>query len=97
MPSTAASAGLRMERLEVDAPIARQDLEVNFLRAADGWTLELRYASRLFERDRMRRLAGHFLCLLEDVVGRPDQPVHALRLLRDEEARQVLFGQTARR
>jgi len=48
------------------------------------------YSTDLFEADTIRRLCGHYITLLEAIVGHPDQSIATLPLLTDAERQQVL-------
>jgi amino acid adenylation domain-containing protein len=60
-------------------------------RLACAW----KYASDLFERSTIERMASHFETLLEQIVVEPDRPVAELRLLSDAESEQVIAAGTA--
>src|SRR5439155_1461814 len=49
-----------------------------------------RYSPELFEESTIRRLAGHYRCLLEAILANPSRRVDELRLLPDAERQQDL-------
>ena len=66
--------GLDITRIAPDAIRARFDLEVHGFEQADGLNLIWVYSRDLFLRDRIERMAGHYLTLLDAAVTAPDRP-----------------------
>jgi amino acid adenylation domain-containing protein/non-ribosomal peptide synthase protein (TIGR01720 family) len=62
-----------------------------FCETATGATLDLEYATDLFDRARIERMAGHFVRLLEGVVADGKAPLCALDCFGDAE-RRLLAG-----
>lgn len=83
-------AGLECEPVEFDPGTAQFDLAVEVTPAGESLRVALTYNSDLFERQTARRMAGHYRALLEGVARNPEQRVSAIRLLQEEERRQVL-------
>ncbi|MFY0571228.1 non-ribosomal peptide synthase/polyketide synthase [Archangium lansingense] len=52
--------------------------------------LKLEFEAGRFDKEVMRRLAGHYLTLLEGMLTRADQPLDSLPLVPEEERRQLL-------
>ncbi|GAA3892966.1 hypothetical protein GCM10023084_52240 [Streptomyces lacrimifluminis] len=71
--------------------VAKTDLSL-FMRQTPEGALDgvLEYATSLFERATVERMAGHFLTLLDQVAHHPDVPLGAVELLGEEERRQLL-------
>ncbi|MBQ0984630.1 amino acid adenylation domain-containing protein [Streptomyces sp. F63] len=68
--------------------VAKTDLTLYMRRQPDGTLIgALEYATSLFERATVERLAGHFLQLLKSVAAEPLGRLGALNLLPDEERR----------
>jgi amino acid adenylation domain-containing protein len=86
-------AGIEVEPLGVDLGIAKFDLNLTVDEQPDG---ELRcfidYATTLFDRTTIERMAGHFGRLLESIAADPDAPVSRLDLLTPAEREQLLVG-----
>jgi amino acid adenylation domain-containing protein len=84
---TVERAGLSATHFEIPAGTGRFDLTLTVLR---GTRLRFDYKRDLFDRDRMRRMLGHYQRLLEGAVEAPDRPVSELELLSAAERRQIV-------
>jgi amino acid adenylation domain-containing protein len=74
--------------IEGSALAARQDLGLIMRREADGsLTGMLEFATALFDRSTVQRMAGHYLRLLEQVAADPDVRIGDLELLTSAERR----------
>ncbi|HEX2090827.1 MAG TPA: amino acid adenylation domain-containing protein [Longimicrobiaceae bacterium] len=82
--------GLEVERLQVETPVARFDLEMHLWEGAAGLGGSLVYSTELFDRATVARIAGHFRVLLEGIAAHPERRLSALDLLMEEERHQVL-------
>ncbi len=80
--------GLRWSRLDFDRGAAQFDLAVNVDAMYDPG-IAFEYATALFARDTIERLADHFLRILDAAVAEVAQPVTAIQLL-DEADRGLL-------
>jgi amino acid adenylation domain-containing protein len=71
--------------------VAKTDLSL-FMRQTPDGALDgvLEYATSLFERATVERMAGHFLTLLEQVAHHPQVPLGAVELLGEEERHRLL-------
>ena len=83
--------------LEVETGTAKFDLTVLANELPEGLTLMFQYRTDLFESASIRRMANHYLVLLERVAANPDQPLSRLPLLAPAERQQILddWSQTA--
>ncbi|WP_460141186.1 non-ribosomal peptide synthase/polyketide synthase [Pseudomonas sp. S2_E01] len=81
---------LTIEHLRQPAHTAQFDLTLETFDDAQGLGAQLTYASDLFERETIERLARHWQNLLRSVVADPQQRVGELALLDSEEQHQVL-------
>ncbi|MET8013972.1 amino acid adenylation domain-containing protein [Streptomyces sp. NPDC005271] len=96
--------GLTAAPYRVDTGVSRFDLLLSFTERRDergapaGLETTLEFSADLFDRATADALAGRLLRLLETVTDAPDQPVHAIDLLRSAERDQVLreWNDTAR-
>ncbi|WP_188316811.1 non-ribosomal peptide synthetase [Solihabitans fulvus] len=71
--------------------VAKTDLTLYVRREADGaWTGVFEYATALFERGTVERLASHFLALLEAVTGKPTAQLSTVDLLSADERTELL-------
>ena len=79
-------AGVAVEPCAADGGIARCDLELQAVQARDGsFTARLIYATELFDRTTVERMARHLTSLLREAVADPDRPVSILDVLDDAE------------
>ena len=82
--------GLDITRIVADDMRVRFDLEVHGFEQSDGLNLVWVYSRDLFLHDRIERMAGHYLTLLDAALTAPDRPVRSLDMLRGDEARALL-------
>ncbi|NVZ54574.1 amino acid adenylation domain-containing protein, partial [Pseudomonas sp. B6002] len=82
--------GLAVEALEWDSQSAQFDLSLDTQESPEGIWASLTYATDLFERSTVQRMAAHWQALLRAVVGRASSPVAQLGLLLDDEQRHLL-------
>ncbi|HEX2207249.1 MAG TPA: amino acid adenylation domain-containing protein [Longimicrobium sp.] len=83
-------AGLETRSLDVDLPVTKFDLSATFAVGSGGFGLELEYATDLFERSTIVRMAGHLRRILEQVAADPEVRLSRLDLLDADERRRVL-------
>ena len=83
-------AGLRIRLLEVERRTAKYDLYLTFAEREGTLRGELEYATDLFEPATIRRIARHYVQLLEGIVARPEAPLSALPLLGEPERERIL-------
>ncbi|GAA1216887.1 non-ribosomal peptide synthetase [Prauserella alba] len=78
--------GLVVEPIEAGGGVARCDVELQ-VGQAEGGGLDARliYATDLFERDTVERMAAHLTRLLSGAVSEPDTPLHAVAMLGETE------------
>ncbi|MFG1678319.1 amino acid adenylation domain-containing protein [Micromonospora sp. NPDC049282] len=90
-PVTAREAGgLRIERIPVGESSAKFDLTMAITQRPDGSLGGgITYATALFDRATVERLAGHFVRLLTGAVAAPRSPVGLLELVSPGELRQL--------
>ncbi|MFC9278754.1 condensation domain-containing protein [Streptomyces collinus] len=89
-PERWTAAGLTFEMAHVGTGTAKMDLAMDVRPADDGHRVVLEYSTDVFDDATVRRLAGHFVALLEAIAERPDRPLSRLPLLDAEERRTVL-------
>ncbi|WP_406217955.1 amino acid adenylation domain-containing protein [Streptomyces canus] len=84
--------GVRAEPFAGSGRVAKFDLDLQVREGADG-TLggRLEYATALFDRTTIERLAGHLVRLLHAIADAPEAPLSALEILGEQE-RAVLLG-----
>ncbi|MEO3790806.1 amino acid adenylation domain-containing protein [Nonomuraea sp. B10E15] len=81
--------GLRVEELAVANDVAKFDLSFFFRDRGDDLVLTLEYATALFDAATADRLASRAVRLLESAADAPDLPLSSLRLLPDDELREL--------
>ncbi|MGA5039809.1 amino acid adenylation domain-containing protein [Streptomyces capoamus] len=85
--------GLTVERVPSPWRTAKFDLTLSLGRRADGGLQGLfEYATALFDRTTVERMAGHYLTVLRAATARPETPLSRLEILTDDERQQLLHG-----
>jgi len=82
---------LRLAPVESESGTATFDLALQINEGAERQSGIFEYNSDLFGLTTIRRMIGHFLSLLEGIVAESERRIAALRLLTDEECRQLLI------
>ena len=77
-------------REPVDIGTAKFDLRVDVTHSRAGMRAWIEYATDLFDRSTIERMAQHFIVLTRAAVGRPGERVGLLPLLRDDEREHLL-------
>ena len=77
--------------MELPDNAAKFDLRLLAIGEESGLLLVFEYATDLFDRATVARLAGHFETMLDAIVADPEQPVSRLPLLSEQEKRRILF------
>ncbi len=86
----AALAGHPAERIEFDEVVAKADMTLEITETDDGLMCRFEYPVALFDPETIARMAGHWRTLLEDIVADPSKEVSQLRILTEEEHRDLL-------
>ena len=84
--------GADVVSIDLHTDTAKFDLTLFMTEVSGQLNARLEYATDLFSRDRIHRMAGHFLNLLENIVITPDKPVGLLPLLSSREHREILLS-----
>ncbi|MFJ6620662.1 amino acid adenylation domain-containing protein [Kitasatospora sp. NPDC091335] len=83
--------GVEVEELQADWRVAKFDLTVSFEERPDGTlACSFEYATALFDRSTVQRMAQHYLRLLRSAVDTPDARIGELEMLTEPERRQLL-------
>ncbi|UCJ09085.1 AMP-binding protein [Chitinophaga pendula] len=82
----AASDLPRMHDLEIypegiDAGISKGDIRFEFEETADGLLCGIEFNTDLYDLERIKKMSGHFISLMTDVLKNPDHPLHGLNYL----------------
>lgn len=78
-----------VREMAVECPQAKFDLELTITNSGSESIGSFIYATRLYGRATIERLARNFVITLESILANPDIPVSLLRILSDEEQRLV--------
>ena len=81
---------LTVELQPLEPLTARFELELHVRDLGDRLRVTLYYRRDLFEASTIKRMYGHYLQLLEQIVGNPGRRLSALNLLTDGEQRTLL-------
>ncbi|MFB6365159.1 amino acid adenylation domain-containing protein, partial [Paenibacillus elgii] len=81
--------GLRLASYPSEYGMAKFDLSLDVIEENDGLEYSLEYATALYKRETVERLAKHFEQLLEAIVNDPGATISALDLLTAEEKEQI--------
>ncbi|WP_437884668.1 amino acid adenylation domain-containing protein, partial [Pseudomonas sp. LRF_L74] len=84
-------AGLSVEGLSWGSSTAQFDLTLDTYESEEGLYARLSYATALFERGTIERMAGHWARLLESILANPQQYIGELALLSEEEHQQIVY------
>jgi hypothetical protein len=82
--------GLRLSRLSGEPVTAKLDLSLYLHEVDQGLQGQFEYATDLFDRPTIERLAGCFGGILERIVADPDRPISELPLLSEAERHQLV-------
>ncbi|MGB7891209.1 MAG: amino acid adenylation domain-containing protein, partial [Microcoleus sp.] len=83
--------GVTLSSLEIERKTARFDLALDLEEGLEGINGTLEYSEDLFDASTARRIAGHFLTLLESIAANPEQRISNLPILTKPEQQQLLF------
>ncbi|MEG4404822.1 amino acid adenylation domain-containing protein [Microcoleus sp. MON2_D5] len=83
--------GVTLSSLEIEQKTARFDLALDLEEGLEGINATLEYSEDLFDASTARRIAGHFLTLLESIAANPEQRLSSLPILTKPEQQQLLF------
>jgi natural product biosynthesis luciferase-like monooxygenase protein/amino acid adenylation domain-containing protein len=81
---------LKISPWQSDTGTAKFDLTMGITEADGGLTLSLEYATDLFERSTIERMARHFQRLLSAVIADAQRPISELPILTDAEVQHLL-------
>jgi amino acid adenylation domain-containing protein len=89
-PQPPAPAGWAVTQRDIRTRMSKFDLGLEVDERAQELTGRLVYSSDLFEPETVSRMIGHWRMVLQAMVAEPSRPAGELRLLGDQEARQLL-------
>ena len=77
--------GLTVQPVDYHDSAAKFDLTLYVEEQDDGITLRLEYNTDLFDAERMERMVGHYVRLLQAGIDAPDRSIAGLPILSDDE------------
>ena len=83
--------GVTLSNLEIEQKTAKFDLALGLEEGLEGINGTLEYSEDLFDASTARRIAGHFITLLESIAANPEQRISNLPILTKPEQQQLLF------
>ncbi len=86
----AALAGLEVTPWPLPTQSTQFDLGLYLTLDGETWTGSVHYATDLFDAATIARLGGHFLMLLDTLLGQPELPVFQAPILSESERHQLL-------
>ena len=96
LPSTQRScSNLTITPVKVPLGVSKFDLTLELVEAKGELSGFIEYNTALFNVQIIRRLAGHWLRLLEGIVQDPQRPLHSLPVLTADERQQILYDWNA--
>ncbi|UOY09328.1 amino acid adenylation domain-containing protein [Muricauda sp. SCSIO 64092] len=92
-------AGMTLKPQEYDTTISKFDLSVKIIESKKALSICLEYATALFKEDTMRRMASHYVEILEAVIQNPKEAVGRISILPSNERELLLedFSSTTER
>ncbi|ANF97987.1 non-ribosomal peptide synthetase [Paenibacillus bovis] len=81
---------LRFTPYPQEAHIAKFDLSLNAAEEADGLAFSLEYATSLYRRESIERLAAHFLKVMESISADPSITLNEIEIITLAEKQQIL-------
>lgn len=83
-------SNLLITPIQVDTGFSQVDLSLTLWQEENIMKGTFEYSADLFTASTIKRMIGHFLVLLEQIIADPDQQVSLMSLLTEEEKRQLL-------
>lgn len=83
-------AGLNLTLLDVENQTAKVDLTLYLEEKQEEISGQFEYSTDLFDAATIRRMAEHFIVLLEGITANPDSQIEELPLLGEKERHQLL-------
>jgi len=83
-------AGLNLTLLDVENQTTKVDLTLYLEEKQEEISGQFEYSTDLFDAVTIRRMAGHFLTLLEGIAANPERRIEELPLLGEKERHQLL-------
>lgn len=84
-------AGLKFTQYKFDSGIAKFDLMLLAVETAEGLSLTLEYCTKLFHRETIERLSGHYISILKALTADIEKKIADIEIMSEEENRNVLY------
>jgi amino acid adenylation domain-containing protein len=90
--------GLQLAPFPMTQQEGQFDLTLDLMHSGDGFAANVTYNPDLFDRETIARMSAQLQVVLDDMAGAAQQPISRLRLLPEDERREVVeaFNATAR-
>ncbi|MEK4732085.1 non-ribosomal peptide synthase/polyketide synthase [Paenibacillus sp. FSL L8-0641] len=72
--------------------ISKFDLSIDAIEREDGMAFSFEYCTRLFKKETIKRLAAHYLNVLEEITANPFKRLSEINMLSQEEKQQIIYG-----
>jgi amino acid adenylation domain-containing protein len=82
--------GLEVRQVRVDSLVSKFELTLQLEESGGGLVGWVEYDSELYEGWRVERMVRHLEVVLREAVGRPEEAVTVMRLMGEEEEREVV-------
>ena len=82
--------GLRLRPYKVETAVSKFDLTFEVIETAEGIDIGIEYSTKLFRKETARKMAEHYLRILQAVIQDMEVRVGDINILAAEEKRQIL-------
>ncbi|MBA4538818.1 amino acid adenylation domain-containing protein, partial [Bacillus aquiflavi] len=82
--------GITFEICDIDFKIAKFDLSLTAIVYPDYLMFDLQYCTKLFKKETIERIAGHFINILKEIINHPKQTLSELNIISEEERKIIL-------
>ncbi len=80
---------LTINELKVENGLSQFEITLGLTEVRDGLNAGIEYNTDLFEETTMRRLANHFVRIMESIVNQPEQPLSHISLITPEDEKRI--------
>ncbi|MCX7923437.1 MAG: amino acid adenylation domain-containing protein [Clostridia bacterium] len=84
--------GLNITSYKVEAKVSKFDIAISAFEDKDVVTLCFEYCTRIFKKETIQRLVGHYINILHSIVKNPGAKIYEIDMMSDNEKAQILFG-----
>ncbi|MCK4258345.1 MAG: amino acid adenylation domain-containing protein, partial [Halanaerobiales bacterium] len=83
---------LKLSNYSIGNQVAKFDLTLNAFESEKGLHFDLEYKTKLFKEETIKRIARHFVNLINEVVENPEGQIKEFQTISNEEKEQFLYG-----